>query len=71
MPTAQSTLERRVPLAEAASYLGLSKWTLRSWARQRRIASYQIGKNFSFAVSELERVIREGERHAIPRCPIP
>jgi excisionase family DNA binding protein len=43
-PNTEVSLERRIPLAEAASYLGISKWTLRSWARQSRITSYQIGK---------------------------
>jgi excisionase family DNA binding protein len=53
---------RRLPTKEAATYLGVSKETLRIWARQRRVASFAVCNRLAFSVEELDRVIRESER---------
>lgn len=62
MAAEKQLLERRMPLAEAAPI-----WVCRNGHSDPRRANVvlgatRIGKNVGFAVSELERVIREGER---------
>lgn len=47
--------EPPVSLTEAARRLGISRHTLRSWARyQRRIAYIQAGRRLLFAPADLE-----------------
>lgn len=51
-----------VSVEEGAYKLGISSWTLRSWAYKGRIASVKLSTRLLFDVSELQRLIAEGER---------
>ncbi len=47
----------RLSLPEGAAVLGVSRHTLRAWARQRRIPFYRLGRRIVFARSDLERFL--------------
>lgn len=52
---------------DAASFLGLSVWTLRSWAYSGRIASHKISTRLMFHVDDLEKIIAASRRPALER----
>ena len=54
--------EDLVDVSVAAQRLGLSHWTLRAWAGKGRIGSHKLGRRLLFSPSELDRIVREGER---------
>jgi len=53
----------RLPLLEAAPFLGISPHTLRAWVRDRRIAFHRMGRRIVFARGDLERFIQQ---HRVP-----
>jgi len=56
------TVHKLVTIQEAAETLGLSVWTLRSWAYAGRICSHKLGKRLMISRLELDRIMSEAER---------
>jgi len=50
-------VERNLSIEEAAARLGVSKFTLRSWIRQRRLAHYRLGRRVVLAEHDLDRFL--------------
>jgi len=48
----------------AEAMTGVSRWTWRRWAYDRKIASVKLGKRLLIPVSEIRRVVEEGLRPA-------
>jgi excisionase family DNA binding protein len=48
----------------AANVVGVSKYTLRSWIRQRRVASIRLGRRVLLDPADLEVLIRAGRVEA-------
>jgi len=48
-----------VPVKEAAAWLGISAFTLYSWAQSHRIPHYKIGKRVMFSKDEVKRWLEE------------
>ena len=46
----------------AAATLGLSVWTLRSWAYSGKICSNKLGRRLMVPAAEIDRLIAESER---------
>jgi excisionase family DNA binding protein len=57
-----------ISFEEAASKLGLSPWTLRLWARQRRIASVKLGGRRLLQTAEMERLVQANLTPALPQA---
>ncbi len=51
-----------IPVKEAATWLGISAFTLYSWAQSHRIPHYKIGKRVMFSKDDLKQWI---ENHRI------
>jgi excisionase family DNA binding protein len=49
---------------QAAALLGLSPFTVRHWARERRLPAVKLGKLWKFRESSLRAFIAERERDA-------
>jgi excisionase family DNA binding protein len=47
----------RLSIPEAASRLRVSKFTLRRWLRQRRLAHYRLGRRVLLAEADVERFL--------------
>jgi excisionase family DNA binding protein len=56
-----STREERYNVNAAASRLGLSHWTVRSWCRSGRLEHYKLGSKIFIAASEINRVIDQSK----------
>lgn len=56
------TQAKLVGVKQAGLALGISLWTVRSWAYSGKIASHKVGARLLVSVEEIERVIRESER---------
>ena len=52
---------------DAGNRYGLSSWTIRRWAYSGRIGSVKLGKRLLIPVVELERLVRENMRPALPQ----
>jgi excisionase family DNA binding protein len=50
-----------IPVKEASAWLGISAFTIYSWALAHRIPHYKIGKRVMFSKEELKRWI-DGHR---------
>lgn len=63
-PIPRSTENRRklLGVVEAAEELGLSHWTLRSWAYSGRLASHKLGTRLMIPRTEIDRIVAESER---------
>jgi excisionase family DNA binding protein len=48
-----------IPVKEASSWLGISVFTLYSWALSHRIPHYKIGKRVMFSKNDLKRWLDE------------
>jgi excisionase family DNA binding protein len=57
--TSQQSAERLRTIAEAATELGLSMHTIRSWVTARRLAHIRLGRAIRIPASEIRRVINE------------
>ncbi len=44
-------------VAEAAARLGVSRYTVRSWVRQRRLEHYRLGRRVVISQAEVERFL--------------
>jgi excisionase family DNA binding protein len=47
---------------KAEAIYGVSRWTLRRWAYDGKIASVKMGKRLLIPIAELERLVAEGTR---------
>jgi excisionase family DNA binding protein len=64
--------DRLLTVKEAARLLSVAPTTLYQWAYERRIPSVKLmGSALRFRASEIERIIRAGERPARRRSPGP
>ena len=57
--TSHESAERLRTIAEAATELGLSMHTIRSWVTARRLAHIRLGRAIRIPASEIRRVIDE------------
>jgi len=48
-----------IPVKEASAWLGMSAFTLYSWALAHRIPHYKIGKRVMFSKEDLKRWLAE------------
>jgi excisionase family DNA binding protein len=51
-----------IPVKQAATWLGISSFTLYSWAQSHRVPHYKIGKRVMFSKDDLKQWI---EQHRI------
>ena len=55
-----TAMERRLfTVAEAAAYLGISRWTLYRWVSQRRVAVVKLGRAVRFDKEDLDKLIEQ------------
>jgi len=53
---------RLLSVEEAATYLGVQKSTIYSWAWRRKIPSVKMGRRLLFDREDLDRIIEERKR---------
>ena len=49
-----------IGIDQAASYMGVSKETIRNWIKKTDIPAHKIGKLWKFKQSELDALIKSG-----------
>ncbi len=54
---------QRLSIAEAAAILGVSRFTLRAWVRQRRLAFHRLGRRIVIDRGDLEQFL---QAHRVP-----
>ncbi|MCZ6625220.1 MAG: helix-turn-helix domain-containing protein [Deltaproteobacteria bacterium] len=59
-------MKRLLSVAEAATYLGVQKSTIYSWAWRRKIPSVKMGRRLLFDREDLDRMIQERKRGIEP-----
>jgi excisionase family DNA binding protein len=52
-----------IPVKEASAWLGISAFTLYSWALSHRIPHYKIGKRVMFSKDDLKRWVEGHHRN--------
>ena len=57
---------RLLSVQEAATYLGVQKSTIYSWAWRRKIPSVKMGRRLLFDREDLDRLIEERKRGVEP-----
>lgn len=57
----EKNMERWVCLEELATYLGVTKDTIRNWIRKTDIPAHKIGRQWKFKLSEIEEWIKSGK----------
>ncbi len=57
---------RLLSVEEAATYLGVQKSTIYSWAWRRKIPSVKMGRRLLFDREDLDRIIEERKREVEP-----
>ncbi len=57
---------RLLSVEEAATYLGVQKSTIYSWAWRRKIPSVKMGRRLLFDREDLDRIIEERKRGVLP-----
>jgi len=55
-------MKRLLSVGEAATYLGVQKSTIYSWAWRRKIPSVKMGRRLLFDREDLDRIIEERKR---------
>ncbi len=55
-------MKRLLSVGEAATYLGVRKSTIYSWAWRRKIPSVKMGRRLPFDREDLDRIIEERKR---------
>jgi excisionase family DNA binding protein len=58
-------MERLLRVEEAAEYLETAKCTLYTWASRQKIPVVKIGRSLRIRLSDLDRLIKAGERPAL------
>lgn len=61
----QTANVRLLGVNKAEAIYGVSRWTLRRWAYDGKIASIKLGRRLLIPVAELERLVAEGTRPAL------
>lgn len=56
-----STTEKWSSLDEVATYIGVTKDTIRNWIDKGVIPAYKVGKQWKFKFSEIDNWIKSGE----------
>ncbi len=51
--------ECKISLLDAAPYVGVSPYTMRSWVRDRKIPFFRCGRRIVFARADLDRFLEE------------
>ncbi len=57
--------ERHMSIEEAAAQIGVSKFTVRTWVRQRRLGHFRLGRRIVISQGDLERFL--AAHHVEPR----
>lgn len=57
MSTDEPHHQTRLSVPEAASFLGVSVFTVRAWLRQRRLPYFRLGRRVVIAEADLERFL--------------
>ena len=57
---------RLLSVEQAATYLGVQKSTIYSWAWRRKIPSVKMGRRLLFDREDLDRIIQERKRGIEP-----
>jgi len=57
--SSETSLEKLLTTDEAANFLGVKSWTVRSWCCERRIPFVKVGRLVRFDRKRLERWILE------------
>ncbi len=57
---------RLLSVEDAATYLGVQKSTIYSWAWRRKIPSVKMGRRLLFDREDLDRIIEERKREVEP-----
>jgi excisionase family DNA binding protein len=60
----QTGIPQAMTVGEVAAKLGVSHWTVRTWARNGRIPSFRIGRRVLIKVADIEAAINEAYRPA-------
>ena len=50
-----------IGIEEAATYLGVTKDTVRNWIKKTNIPAHKIGKLWKFKLSELDEWVKSGK----------
>lgn len=62
-------MRQMLDVVEAAERLGVSKFTVRSWLRQRRLPFYQLGRRQVIDAEDVERLLRASRVEAREQTP--
>ena len=54
-------MDNWIGIEEAASYLGVTKETIRNWIKKTDIPAHKIGKLWKFKASELDAWVKSGK----------
>ena len=54
-------MDNWVGIEEAATYLGVTKETIRNWIKKTDIPAHKIGKLWKFKISELDIWVKSGK----------
>jgi len=54
--------KRFVSMKELANYLGVSRYTVRSWVYQDRLPCKRIGRTVRFDIKEIEHILEKGDK---------
>jgi excisionase family DNA binding protein len=60
-------MDKLFSVAEAASYLNLSRWTIYSWLSNGKLSRVKLGSRCVIKASDIERLIEEGSKAPGPR----
>jgi excisionase family DNA binding protein len=63
----QDTLPEAMTIEGIAHRWGLSHWTVRTWIREGRIASFKVGRRVLVKVADIEGLMNESYKPARPR----
>ena len=55
------TNDNWIGIEDAASYMGVTKETIRNWIKKTDIPAHKIGKLWKFQKNELEKWIKSGK----------
>lgn len=58
---AEQIIDCWIGIEEAATYLGVTKDTIRNWIRKKNIPAHKIGKLWKFKRSELDEWVKSGK----------
>mgnify|MGYP000108278040 CR=1 FL=1 len=56
-----NAVEKLVSLEDIATYLDVSKDTIRSWIKKETIPFHKVGRQYKFRMSEIEAWVESGK----------